>query len=130
MPTFPGVEAVLVEFLAGELGVRVCTELPADLGDVLPVVQVVRVGGGHDDNETSLQSPTLSVDVFARDRGAATSLAQDVDTTLRRRLPGQTILGASAGRVRTITGPAWRPWDDITLRRFGGTYQLWIRVPI
>lgn len=127
---YPGIEAVLVEFLTAELGCRVCVELPADLQDVLPVVQVVRIGGAHDDNDPSLQSPTVSVDVFAQDRGAATDLAQDVDTAMRRRLPGRTIRGASAGRVRTVAGPAWRPWDDTTLRRFGGTYQLWIKAPV
>jgi hypothetical protein len=125
---FAGVELALVDWLTVDLpGNRVCTELPDDLADAAPVIQVVRIGGPHDDNDPNLQIPTVSVDCFSATRGGATDLANAVDTSLRKRLPGATIHGARFGLVRTLTGPSWRPWEDAALRRFGSTYQLWVR---
>lgn len=123
---FAGVEIALHDYLTVELGVRVCTELPADLQAVVPLVQVVRIGGPHSDNDPYLQMPTVSVDSFAADRGGATDLAHAADLALRR-LTGATVHGARFGLVRTLSGPAWRPWDDTAVRRFGATYSLWMK---
>lgn len=125
------VEALLVPWLALTLGVRVVTELPADLGDVLPVVRVVRVGGGDDDDVPSLDHPTIAVDCYGADRAAALDLAAQVHTALRVTLPG-TLLRTEAGTVavtktQTISGPSWRPYDNTALRRFGATYRLILR---
>lgn len=128
--TFAGVERLLHDFLTADLGVRVCTELPADLPDVLPLVQVQRIGGPTHDGDPYFSMPTVSIDCFEADRASATDLAHQVDLSLRRRLRGATVPGAVVTRVSTITGPSWRPWDDTTdVRRFGASYQLWIKTP-
>jgi hypothetical protein len=127
---FPGAERLVHDWLVADVGVRVCSELPADLADVLPIIQAVRIGGPHHDEDPYLQIPTMSVDVFADGRQAAYDLAQTVDLSIRRHLPGAKVLGASVGMVRTLTGPAWRAWDDTTrVRRVGMTYQLWLKAP-
>lgn len=125
--TFGGVEALLISFLKTELAVRCLTDLPADLAEVAPVVQVVRIGGPSDDNNPNLLAATVSIDCFAADRGAVTVLSQQVDDALRKTLPGLTTGGATVGLIRTLTGPSWRPWDDVAVRRFGATYQIWLK---
>lgn len=128
--SYPGVERLLVDFLVTAVGVRVCTELPADLADVLPLIQVVRVGGPSLDDDPYVEAATVSVDCFDVTRADATDLAMQADLALRRLLPGARVLGASVGKVRTLTGPSWRPWDDTTnVRRFGATYQVWVKTP-
>jgi hypothetical protein len=127
--SWPGTERLVHDWLVADLGVRVCSELPADLAEVMPLIQAVRIGGPHDDNDPYVLIPTVSIDVFAADRAGATELADAVDLSLRRRLPGAHVLGASVGLVRTLSGPSWRPWDDTRVRRFGATYQLWVKTP-
>lgn len=129
---YAGVEATLIPWLADLLGVRVLTDLPADdpPGSFLaglPYVQFVRVGGPSDDNNPRFDLPTVSVDCFGADRGAATGLALDVDEALRQTLPGQTTGGATVTRVQTITGPSWQPWDDTNVRRMHSSYRLYIK---
>lgn len=129
MPTFPGTERLLHDWLVADLGVRVCSELPADLAEVVPLIQAVRIGGPHDDNDPFLLIPTVSVDCFADDRLAAITLADQVDRAMRKTLPGAQVHGASVGLVRTLTGPSWRPWDDTAVRRYGATYQVRLKTP-
>lgn len=127
MTAFAGVEIALHDYLTVELaGPRVCTELPADLAGQVPLVQVVRIGGPHSGEDPYIQVPTVSVDTFAGDRASATDLSHQVDLALRR-ITGTTVHGARFGIVRTLSGPAWRPWDDTSVRRFGATYSLWMR---
>jgi hypothetical protein len=125
--TFGGVEALLIGWLSGQLGVRCVTDLPAGLADAVPVVQVVRIGGPSDDNDPNFHVPTVSIDCFAVDRASATVLAQQVDDALRKVLPGVTTGGATVTKVQTVSGASWRPWDDTTLRRFGASYALHIK---
>lgn len=125
--TFGGVEALLIGWLSGQLGVRCLTDLPANLATQLPVVQVVRIGGPTDDNDPNFHTPTVSVDCFAVDRAAATALSQQADDALRKVLPGVTTGGATVTKVQTISGASWRPWDDLALRRFGASYALHLK---
>lgn len=124
---FAGVEALLIGWTSAQLSVRCLTDLPADLQAVVPVVQIVRIGGPSDDNLSSFQAATVSVDCFAADRAAATTLAQQVDDAWRKVLPGTTTGGAVVGKVRTLSGASWRPWNDTAVRRFGASYQVWVR---
>ncbi|MCW2901915.1 MAG: hypothetical protein JWO67_4180 [Streptosporangiaceae bacterium] len=125
--TFGGVEALLIGFLSGQLGVRGVTDVPADLASVVPLFQVLRVGGGSDDNDPNLQNPTVVVDCFAADRAGATQLSQQVDDAMRKVLPSRSVAGGTVTQVRTITGPSWRPWADTAVRRFGATYSLHVK---
>jgi hypothetical protein len=125
---FSGVEALLIGWLKTQLpSVRFLTDTPADLATAGPVVQVARIGGPSSDDDPSFQSPTVSVDCFAADRISATLLAQQIDDALRKALPGVTTGGATVTKVATISGAAWRPWDDLKVRRVGATYVLYLK---
>jgi hypothetical protein len=127
--TYGGVERLLLGYLAPALSVRCLTDLPADLQSSVPVVQVVRIGGPSSDNDRRLEAATVSIDCFAADRGAATDLAMRVDKAMRDTLPGTYVPASNAvvTKVRTLTGASWRPWDDLAVRRFGATYQVWVK---
>lgn len=129
MTTFPGVERLLVAWLTGALGVRVVTTLPADLTQAVPLLQVTRIGGPHDDSVPSLQIPTVDIDAFGTDEGAVSDLLERVDVSLRYHLPGATVLGGRVGKVRTLSGSAWRAWENTDVRRRGASYQLWVKTP-
>lgn len=125
--TFGGVEALLIGWLPSQVTARALTDLPATLADDVPVVQIVRIGGPSDDDDPTLVAATVSVDCFASDRLAVTVLSQQVDDAFRKALPGTLTGGASVTKVRTLTGPSWRPWADTAVRRFGATYQVWLK---
>lgn len=121
-PVYADVERLLVAFLPGQLGgVRVLTELPANLADVLPVVAVLRLGGT--DASVAFDVATVDVDVYAASRAAASALAEQVRRALRFALPHT----AGVRHVQTLSAPAWRPYDNTALRRFGATYQLTVQ---
>jgi hypothetical protein len=125
------VEALLVPWLASAVSARTVTELPANLDSITPAVHVLRIGGGSDDNLPAFDHPTVSVDSYGIGRAAALELALAVDNAIRVALPNtlHTVgaLSAVVTKTQTVTGPSWRPYDDITIRRFGATYQLHIR---
>jgi hypothetical protein len=122
---WPDVEIELVAWLSAQRGsgVRVLTELPADLGDVLPAVQVQRVGG--DDDTFRLDRALVDVDVYAASRGDASTLARQVRDDLVMRLRGSSTVGAVFGLVATVSAPQWRPYENINLRRLGATYEVY-----
>jgi hypothetical protein len=125
------IEAILVPWLSAAVGARAVTELPADLAAVAPVVRVLRIGGPADDNIPSFDQPTVSVDSYGSGRAAALALALAVENAIRVGLPNtRHVVGSVAAvvtKTQTVTGPSWRPYDDITLRRFGATYRLHLR---
>jgi hypothetical protein len=100
------------------------TDLPANLADVLPVIQVDRIGGG--DDVISIDHATVDVDVYAADMASAEDLAEQVRMLLRTDLPGRLVADGSAvvSRVRTITGPNRLPYDNTGLTRIGAAYQV------
>ncbi|MEU5976389.1 hypothetical protein [Streptomyces sp. NPDC047315] len=123
--TWPDVEIELVARLGdGRLGpARVLTELPENLLDVLPVVQVQRVPGGGDDGYR-LDRALVDVDVYAPTRLLASQIAQQVRNELVVLLRGATTTRAVFGRVSTVAAPAWRPYENPGLRRSGATYEM------
>jgi hypothetical protein len=64
---YPDVERLLVTYLGAALGVRVVTDLPANLQQILPLVQVGRVGGA--DDTVTIDHARVDVDVFADGAG-------------------------------------------------------------
>ncbi|MFE3122362.1 hypothetical protein ACFXHD_02960 [Streptomyces hydrogenans] len=123
MAVWPDLEIELVAYLAGRRATRVLTELPANLGDILPVVQVQRLPGGGDDG-FRLDRALASIDVYAATRGDASTLAELVRDDLINHLPGTQTARAVFGRVATVSAPAWRPYENPGLRRSGATYEL------
>lgn len=123
MTAWPDVEIELVTYLDGLLdGVRLCTELPADLADVMPLVQIQRVGG--DDDGARLDRALVDADSFAGTRQAAADLSRAVHDALVLQLRGSMTAGAVFGRVSTVSAPAWRPYENTAGRRIGATYEL------
>lgn len=113
----PHVEPVLLAWLNSTFpGVRTCTETPANLGDVLPVLQVVGIGGSGD--QFDFDSPRADVDVYAATRSAARDLAQQVADSILSDMPGQTVDGTFVLSTQEFMSPVWTPYDDTNLRRF------------
>jgi hypothetical protein len=123
---YPDIERLLVAHLAATLGVRFVTDLPSNLQQILPLGQVNRIGGG--DDVVTIDRANVDVDTYAAGRAQALDLAERVREELRMRLPGYPVAGVVVCRVETLSGPAWRPYDDATMvRRFGATYQITTR---
>lgn len=115
-------EAELIPWLHSKLGSRVLTDLPADLDDVLPIVQVQRIGGS--DDSFRLDRALVDVDTYASSRQAASQLLSATRALVLGQLPGAVTTAAVFTAARTISAPAWRPYENQTLRRFGATFEL------
>ncbi|MFD9276933.1 hypothetical protein ACFWD7_06520 [Streptomyces mirabilis] len=117
------VEAELIGWLDTVLDARVLTDLPADLGSVLPVVQVQRVGG-YDDG-FRLDRALVDIDVYAATREAASALMAQTRSKLLTELRGVATDTAVFTVARTIAAPAWRPYENPALRRFGASFEIY-----
>jgi len=126
--TFTGLvaaEAFVRTWLAAQFpSARVVTELPANLGDVLPVIQVTRFGGS--DDFLTLDAANIDIDTFAASRDDARSLGEQVRTALRLHFPGYAAGGGAVQSVTTISAPRWVPYDNTGLRRFVASYRITI----
>lgn len=116
------VEAELVAWLTDQLDERTLTDLPANLVDALPVVQIQRVGGG--DDGVRLDRAFVDVDVYAVSRQAASTLMGQTRSLLLTGLRGTVTTAAVFTSARTISAPAWRPYENPGLRRFGATFEI------
>ncbi|MFD1277463.1 hypothetical protein [Streptomyces kaempferi] len=116
------VEAELVAWLKAELAVRVVTDLPANLGSDGPVLQLQRIGG--DDDSFRLDRALVDVDSYAVDRPTASQLMTQTRGLLLVKLRGVTTGAAVFTAARTISAPAWRPYENTSLRRFGATFEI------
>lgn len=116
------VEAELIAWLATKLSVRVLTDLPANLADVLPVIQVQRIGG--DDDALRLDRALVDVDVYAATRPAASGLMAQARSALLSELRGIATEAAVFTMARTIAAPTWRSYENPALRRFGASFEI------
>lgn len=131
---FYDVAYLLVTWLTSALGVRAVTELPADLADELPIVQVAIVGGAE--QNPAIEQVNVDIDVYVGptseglpDLGTASDLAERIRTAVLYVLPGYvtpdglaTVVGAS-----TIARPAPRPYDQTPIRRYQAAYRLYVQ---
>jgi hypothetical protein len=106
-------------------GGRVSTEAPANLNDVLPYIQVARIGGRERDYV--LDTASVAFDVFAASRPAARALAVALRNAVLLELAGSVTGGAFITKTRTLSAPAWRPWNNTTVRRFGAVYDITLK---
>lgn len=120
----PLIEPLLIAWLGTELGLTGTTELDNDLLADLPIVQVARVGGT--DDGFRLDRALVDVDVYASTQDAAATLAEEIRGGLLRRLRGTTTGTAVVGRVTTVSAPSRRPYENLSLRRYGGTYEIYV----
>lgn len=108
---------------------RIVTELPNKLTDVLPVIQVFRIGGPNDG--VVLDSPTITLHGFAATQQQANRLLHVAYTTLRLALGRViTVDGGDAvlARVRVLGGPSWAPYENTALRHAVSTVQARIKI--
>jgi hypothetical protein len=120
----PDVEAMLTTWLRDQLGVTTGTDLPEDLEQVLPVIQVTRLGGPR--VQQILSQPRIDVDCFAPWREQARDLAADVEARLLS-MRGATVASGTVGLVEIEVGASWRPDYNPRVRRHGVTAVLTIR---
>lgn len=120
------VERLLVPWLGSQCQCRVLTDLPADLERQVPLLQIARVGGN--DIRPGLDVVGLEVDAYGPNRGSAVALAENARHALRFVLPNTQIDGAVFTRVDTVEAPAFRPYDNTGLRRFGASYRLVVHI--
>jgi hypothetical protein len=116
-------ELVIHHYLAAEFpNARVTTDLPADLADVVPLIQPIRIGGG--DLALSLDSASIDVDCFAATRLAVNRFASDVRAALVR-APGyfDEALHVSVKSVR-VRNFGWRPYVNGNVRSAGMTADV------
>jgi hypothetical protein len=106
-------------------GGRVSTEAPANLNEVLPYIQVARIGGRERDYV--LDTASVAFDVFASTRPAARALAVALRNAVLLELAGSVTGGAFITKTRTLSAPAWRPWNNTTVRRFGAVYDITLK---
>lgn len=126
MTDWPDVDAEVIGWLTPRYtGAVVAAELDNDLLADLPLIRVTRAAG--DDDGVRLDRALVDVDVFAATRGAASALARNVRRDLLDNLRGTQTTQAVFGLVSTVAAPAWRPYDNTTLRRIGATYEIYLR---
>lgn len=116
------VELLLTTWIHATRGVKCVTELPSNLADVLPVVQVQRIAGA--DVELTLDQAVVDIDVYAADRASARLLADQVRHDMRLNLHGYTGGGGVVALVEVASGPHWLPYDNTNLRRYQASYRV------
>jgi hypothetical protein len=120
---YPDIEQLLVAFYKAETGKRASTDLPGNVEEIVPMIQVGRVDGGAG---YRLDRPRVDVSVWTlkTQRGACSDLAQDVlDLTtmvlVGRRLPQGVVTSATVDLA-----PHYVPDPNPNLCRYLATYQL------
>ncbi|MER5312675.1 hypothetical protein ABT034_33435 [Streptomyces sp. NPDC002773] len=120
----PDIELELIGWLQARLGSEVVVrdETDNNLQNELPTVQVEGVGG--DDDGIRLDRFLVDLNVFAATRADALTLAGQIKALLLHQLRGSATVTAVFGRVRTVSLPAARPYENTALRRVGATYEI------
>ncbi len=122
---YADIERGLVMWLQSQLsGVRVLTELPDNLAEAAPVVRISRIGGPE--LAPRFEAADIDIDSFGTGRAQAFQTLETVRVALRFRLPNQTLGGSVYTRVDTTSGPAWRPYDNTNVRRFGASFRIYV----
>lgn len=116
------VETLLTSWGPTVVEARWVTERPADLAGNVPLVLVRRVGGPDTDPTISLA--TVDLEYYQRDRVSAGDGAEALRKALRYQLPGYTTTDGVVAKVSVLSGPAWRPYDDPNVTRYGLSCQL------
>jgi hypothetical protein len=98
-------------------------ELDNSLADELPTIQIEQIPGGSDDG-LRLSRAVVDINVYAATRADAIGLANEVHSWVTGELRGSTSATAVFGRTGSFTLPAIRPYENISLRRAGVTYEI------
>ena len=120
---YPDIEVLLVAFYKAETGRRTSTDLPANLEEVAPLIQVGRVpsGAGY-----RLDRPQVDVNVWTlkAQRALCSQIAQQVLDLTTRDLIGQRLPGGVVTAARVDVVPYRAPDPNPNVCRYLATYQL------
>lgn len=127
-------ELLLKDWLEGAFPeCRVLTEVPKNLVGILPMLHVGRFGGTN--ARVGLDRSVIDVDAFADatvgqvldGRNDARKLAERVRDAILANLPGYTASYATVTGVTTMSAPVFRAYDNISVRRYGATYSVFVK---
>lgn len=104
-------------------GAVVRDELDNHLADELPTIQFEQIPAGEDDG-VKLARMLVDMNVYAPTRAEAFTLARQVHDWITRDVRGSVSATAVIGRTGCLTLPAVRPYENVALRRVGGTYSI------
>lgn len=120
---YPDIEQLLVAFYKAETGKRAVTDLPGNVEEIVPVIQVSRVpsSAGY-----RLDRPKVDVNVWTlkSQRSACSTLAQDVLDLTVLTLAGPRRAQGVVTYASVDTAPYWVPDPNPNLCRYLATYQL------
>lgn len=97
-------------------------ELDNNLLNELPTIRFQQVPAGSDDG-LRLARFIFDMDVFGESRAAAITLGRSVHDWLTSELRGSAGETVVFGRVAALTLPGPRDYENVALRRWGGTYE-------
>lgn len=89
----------------------------------LPTIQIEQIPGGGDDG-LKLSRPIVDINVYAATRADAIALAREVHDWVTGELRGSSGDSLVIGRTGCLSLPAVRPYENTSLRRVGGTYEI------
>lgn len=120
------VEVELIGWLQARVGdgAVVRDELDNNLLNELPTWQVQRVAG--DDDGLRLDRALVDINVYAATRGDAADQSARIRGWLLTDLRGARTANAAFGMVRTVSAPTARPYENVSLRRNGATYEIFL----
>lgn len=119
------VELELISRTQAYMGNRAAVrdELDNNLLKELPTIQVEVITG--DDDGFRLDRALVDFNVYAATRAEAIALAAELHGWILTTLRGSTSATAVITRTGTISRPAVRPYENTSLRRVGGTYEVY-----
>jgi hypothetical protein len=120
---YPDIEALLVAYLKAETGRRASTDLPADVEQQAPLIQVVRVPSpaGY-----RLDRPVVDVSVWAlkSQRAACSLLARQIAALVVEDLPGARRPQGVVTSASVDVAPFYQSDPNPNLCRYLATYRL------
>jgi hypothetical protein len=131
---WPDAELVVIDYFTAALpGVHTCNALPPVelFNERLPIIDVSRTGGDHATGTWAdgylLDEPSMDLDIWAASLESGQTTAAQARAALVAML-GYRAHGASAGRVRNISGPRPRPDVSQNITRLGMTATIPLRL--
>lgn len=120
--SFADVEQLLYGWVSTVVTARAVTEAPTDLAGQVPLVRITRIGGPM--TATGFDQPTVDFDCFEVKGPKAKTLAIALASAVLYQLPGFSNPYGTVLETVIRSGPAWRPWENQALRRFGFTAAM------
>lgn len=120
---YPDIEKLLVSYFTATTTHRTVTELPSNVEQIVPIIQVSRVpsGAGY-----RLDRPLVDVSVWTlkTQREACSALARQIAELTEKDLPGPRRTHGVVTAAGVDVAPYWLPDPNPNLCRYLATYRL------